>query len=269
MRHYQVSLIALLFLTFHSSFTFGQNNAGAKQIALSGSNVALENTVFAIFSNPAGLAQLNNREFGVYYSPSPFGLKELSNGYLAYIEPTSFGNLSVGAYTYGFELYRENQFNIAYSTTINDNIYLGITSFYHSVNIARYGNSGVFNIKLGGIFILNKNLLLGFSLHNPLRFNRSKVELPLIYNVGLSYIPIKNSSLNFAVSKEMDFPVSLRFGIEYELIEYLHLRVGVQNEPDIYSGGFGIFYSFMNFNYAITSHPELDLSHQVDLIISF
>ena len=154
MRYCKSSLIALLIFLFHSFSTLGQYNAGAKQIALASSNVALENNVFSIFSNPAGLARLTQREFGVYYSPSPFGIKELSNGYISYVEPSSFGNLSVGAYTYGFELYRENQLNLAYSAKISDNIYLGLTSFYHSVKIERYGNSGVFNIKLGGIFIL-------------------------------------------------------------------------------------------------------------------
>lgn len=268
MRYCKSSIIALLIFLFHSFSTLGQNNAGAKQIALASSNVALENNVFSIFSNPAGLARLTQREFGVYYSPSPFGIKELSNGYISYVEPSSFGNLSVGAYTYGFELYRENQLNLAYSTKFSDNIYLGLTSFYHSVNIDRYGTSGVYNIRLGGIFIIDNNISLGFSLHNPLRFVKSQIELPLIYIMGFSYTPIKNSSLNFAMAKEMDFPVSIRFGIEYGIIEYLHLRVGAQNEPDIYSGGFGIFYSFMNLNYAITSHPELGLSHQVDLIIS-
>lgn len=269
MRYCKSSLIALLFFLFYSFPSSGQYNAGATQIALANSNIALENNAFSIFSNPAGLAQLTEREFGVYYSPSPFGIKELSNGYISYAEPASFGNLSIGAYTYGFELYRENQLNLAYSSKISDNIYFGLTTFYHSVKIERYGNSGVFNIKLGGIFILNEDVLLGFSLHNPLRFNKSKIDLPLIYNVGFSYVPIKNSSLNFAISKEMNFPISIKFGIEYNLIEYMHLRVGVQNEPDIYSGGFGIFYSFMNLNYAITAHPELDLSHQVDLIIRF
>ena len=269
MRPNEFSILTILILLFQSFSIFGQSSAGAKQIALANSNIARENNVFAIFNNPAGLGLVNNREFGIYYSPSPFGIKELSSAYLAYIEPTSFGNISIGAYTYGFELYRENQLNLAYSTKFSDNIYLGLTSFYHSVKIDRYGNSAVFNIKLGGIFILNQNFSLGFSLHNPLRFNNVKIELPLIYLAGFSYIPVKNSSLNFAVAKEMDFPVSVKFGIEYEVIEYLQLRIGIQNEPDIYSGGFGIFYSFMNLNYAITSHPELGLSHQVDLIIMF
>jgi hypothetical protein len=268
-RPYKFFLFTFLILLLLLFSLFGQNNAGAKQIALANSNIALENNVFAIFNNPAGLGLVNSREFGIYYSPSPFGIKELSNAYLAYLEPSSFGNLSIGAYTYGFELYRENQLNLAYSTKFSDNIYLGLTTFYHSVHIDRYGNSGVFNIKIGGIFILNQNFSLGFSLHNPLRFNKTKIELPLIYLAGFSYTPIKNSSLNFAVVKEMDFPVSVKFGIEYEIIEYLQLRVGTQNEPDIYSGGIGIFYSFMNLNYAITSHPELELSHQVDLIITF
>lgn len=269
MKQYQLFLSKVLILIFQSFSLFAQSNAGAKHIALSNSNIALENNAFAIFNNPAGLGLVNNREFGIYYSPSPFEIKELSNGYLAYIEPTSFGNFSIGAYTYGFELYRENQLNIAYATKFSDNIYLGLTSLYHSVSIDRYGNSGIFNIKIGGIFILDKIISIGFSLHNPLRFSKSKIVLPLIYVAGFSYMPIKNSSLNFAVVKEIDFPVSVKFGVDYKIIEYLNLRFGVQNEPNIYSAGFGIFYSFINLNYAVTSHPELGLSHQADLIINF
>jgi hypothetical protein len=57
---------------------------------------------FHSLATQAGLAQLNWREVGVYYSPVPFGLTELSNGYAAYHEPFSFGSLAVGGMTYGF-----------------------------------------------------------------------------------------------------------------------------------------------------------------------
>ena len=67
----------VLLLTFLICFTIGlfaQFNPGAKQISLSHSDIALANDVFALFSNPSGLSQLNWREIGIYYSPAPFGL---------------------------------------------------------------------------------------------------------------------------------------------------------------------------------------------------
>jgi len=259
--------IFLLLLTVNINTYVGQTNAGARQAALAHSDIAISNNVFGIFNNPSSSANLNSREIGVFYSPSPFGVKELAHGNFAYIEPTSIGNFSIGASTYGFELYRENQFSLSYSTKVTEKILLGITTFYHDVKIDRYGSSGIFNIKFGGIFALNNNLSIGFSLHNPFRFLNSQIELPLVYNLGLSYTPIKNVNINLALFKELNFPVSVRFGIEYPLIKYLHLRIGVQNEPDLYSGGIGIIYTFLNLNYAVTSHPELGLTHLADLII--
>jgi hypothetical protein len=264
------SLIVFSLLMINlSQFCFAQPNAGARQIALAHSDVALSNDVFALFNNPSGLAQLNSREIGFFYSPSPFGIKELANGYFAYNEPTTLGSFSIGAMTYGFELYRENRFIIGYSKNITENIFFGLSTFYHSVNIERYGNEGIFNISFGGIFHVNNNFLLGFSLHNPLRLFNTKFELPLIYNYGITYKPFKNTSLNFAIIKEINFPFSLRFGIEYPIIEFLFLRIGVQNSPSLYNGGIGINYSFLKLNYAVSSHQELGLTHQFGLIISF
>jgi hypothetical protein len=47
------------------------------------------------------------------------------------------------------------------------------------------------------------------------------------------------------------------------------LRFGAHNEPNIYSGGFGVIYQFLQFDYAVTSHPDLDLTHQFGLILRF
>ena len=46
---------------------------------------------------------------GVYYSPAPFGLSELANGYVSYLEPFEFGSIAVGGMTDGFDLYRESK----------------------------------------------------------------------------------------------------------------------------------------------------------------
>jgi len=51
-----------------------------RQVALSNSDVAQCNDVFSLFNNPAGSSQLTGENW-VIYSPAPFGLKELANGY--------------------------------------------------------------------------------------------------------------------------------------------------------------------------------------------
>ena len=87
MHRFLLSVIIFCF----SIATIAQYNPGARQISLANSDVALANDVFTLFNNPAGLSQINWREVGIYYSPAPFGLTELANGYVAYIEPFNFG----------------------------------------------------------------------------------------------------------------------------------------------------------------------------------
>ena len=87
----------IIILQFHFTVN-AQYSPGAKQIALSNSDVALSNDVFSVFNNPAGLSQINWREIGVYYSPAPFGISEMANGYIAYLEPTSFRVFCFGRY---------------------------------------------------------------------------------------------------------------------------------------------------------------------------
>jgi uncharacterized protein YneR len=246
-----------------------QSTAGAKQIALSNSDIAKANDVFTLFNNPGGLSQIHNREIGFFYSPSPFGLQELATGYFAYNEPTSFGNFGFGFMNYGFELYKENKFQIAYSNIIATNISFGISVFYRTVTIQNYGNTGIFNISFGGIYNLTKNFSLGFAVQNPLRLSSDNIEQPIQFTFGTSYEIIDETYLSLALQKELDFPFSIHFGIDYPIVEFLSLRFGLQNEPNIYSAGFGINYSYFNLDYAVTSHQDLGFTHQVGIIINF
>jgi hypothetical protein len=247
--------------------TYAQLNAGAGHIALANSDEANSSDIFSIFNNPSGTSSISVRTVGFFYSPFPYGIKELANGNFALTQPTTLGNFNIGFSTYGFELYKENKFVLGYSSKISENFLFGISSYFQTTSIKRYGSSGQFNFSLGGLFLLSPNLNLGFSLHNPIRYSDSHINQPLIYNLGVSYFPIDRTTLNFSISKEIEFPISIRFGVEYSIIENIFIRIGTHNEPNIYSGGFGINYSLFTINYAITSHQELGLTHQFDVII--
>ncbi len=264
-NHKNIILLLIVFAFFVNSN--GQSLPGAEAVALSHSNTASAKNIFSLFTNPAGLSFIEKREIGIFYSPSPFGIAELSSGNFAYSEPTKIGNFSIGILHYGFDLYKENNFTFGYAKKFFNNVALGLTVSYNTVTIKNYGNSGTLNFSLGGNFKIHKNFDIGFSIINPLQ-NTEQDNLSPLYNIGLAYYPLEKASVNVAVAKDWNFPFSFRFGVEYPLIKFLFLRLGIQNEPNTFSGGIGIPYSIFKLNYAFTSHQILGLSHYIDIIIS-
>jgi hypothetical protein len=246
-------------------------NPGAKQIAMANSDVALSDDVFALFNNPAGLAQINWRELGLYYSPSPFGFNELASGYIAYIEPLGFGSAGIGAMTYGFDLYRESRLLLSFSTLYLNKFFAGVSFNYHIVSIKGYGDKSIFYLNGGCLAYLTDELRLGFYIQdiNQASFVPKDDQLPILLDVGLSYTIYENLSLNIAVEKDIRYNASVKSGINYDIIDNLSLRIGFANEPSKFSCGIGIHFSYFNFDYSVFTHQDLGLTHQAGIVISF
>jgi hypothetical protein len=264
-------LLHLLIIVSYISVSSGQMNPGAKQIAMANSDVALSDDVFSLFNNPAGLAQINWREIGIYYSPSPFGLNELANGYMAYTEPLGFGSVGIGAMTYGFDLYRESRLLLSFSSLYLNKLFAGISLNYHFVSIQGYGNKAIFYLNGGCLGYLTDEMRMGFYIQNinQASFTSHEDQIPISINVGLSYNINEFLSLNIDVEKDIRYNASLRSGINYDIIDNFSLRIGFANEPSEFSCGIGIHYSYFNFDYAVFTHPDLGLTHQAGIIISF
>jgi hypothetical protein len=238
---------------------------------MANSDVALANDVFSLFNNPAGLAQFNWREVGIYYSPAPFGLTELSNGYVAYKEPFNFGSISIGGMTYGFELYRESKIVLGYSYNYENILFAGLTFNYHSYSIQNYGSTGVIYFNLGGLVYILDELRWGFVVNNLNRASIADIDdqIPMVLSTGFSFDILKNFPLNFSLEKDIRFNPTVQFGIEYEIIEYLSLRAGTSNDPSRFTAGLGINYSIFSLDYAFFTHQDLGLTHQAGILISF
>ena len=266
----RIILIFFIYLIL-SIPNIAQINPGARQISLANSDVALANDVFTLFNNPAGLAQLNWNEVGIYYSPAPFGLTQLANGYVAYQQPFSFGSLGLGGMTYGYDLYRESKVILGYSYNYENVFFVGAAVNYHSYSIQNYGSTGVFYFNLGALVYILDDLRWGFSTHNV---NRATVadqddQIPVILSTGFSFDVLKNFSLNVALDKDIRYNPSILFGIDYDIIEYLSLRIGSGSNPSRFTAGVGINYSILNLDYAFFTHPDLGLTHQAGIILSF
>ncbi len=264
-------IFTLIFFLGFSTSIISQFNPGAKQISLANSDVALANDVFTLFNNPSGLAQLNWREVGVYYSPAPFGLTELANGYVAYHEPFSFGSLAIGGMTYGFDLYRESKVILGYSYNYDNKFFAGVSFNYHNYSIQNYGSTGTIYFNLGGLVYLLNELRWGFLVNNINRATIADIDdqIPMVLATGFSFDILNNFSLNAALEKDIRYSPSVQFGVDYEIIEYLALRLGGSNQPSRFTAGVGINYSIFSLDYAFFSHPDLGMTHQAGVILSF
>lgn len=247
-----------------------QLNPGAKSISLANSDVALSDNAFSLFTNPSGLAQINWIEGGVHYSPSPFGMNELSNAFFAASFPTEYGSFSLGVSTYGFELYKENKFLLAYANRYAKNFFYGVSLSLNHLSIKNYGEDKTLAISLGALYYITTGLRFAFYADNinKATWGKEKNQIPTVYKSGFSYDVLSSVSLNAAIESEVGFNPSLHCGINYDLNEYFSLRSGFANEPAKYSAGFGINYSQFEIDYAVFTHQELGLTHQFTVILS-
>lgn len=265
----QKKIILILLIFYFKSF--GQIQPGAKQISLSHSDIALASDAYALFNNPAGLAQQNWREISIYYSPSPFGIDKLANASAVYHEPTKFGSFAIGFTNYGFELYKENNFFVSYSKMIFNDFFFGATIGYRNISIKNYGSDNTITLLIGGLTYLTNRLRIGFVIDNITRasFGNEDNQIPITFDFGISYNLISELSINAALQKEIDMNSSIRIGIDYQIIKYLNIRIGAMNEPSSFSAGVGINYSIFEIDYALFNHQDLGFTHQIGVTLQF
>jgi len=265
-------IIVLLFVSFRLNYAqFELIDIGAKPISLGGAFTSLANNSNAVYFNPAGISQIPFREVSVFYSPAPFGLKELANGSVNYVEPTKFGSFGLSAKTYGFELYKEITVTATYSNNYKKKIFYGANINYYNLKIQNYGSASTFGIDIGGLAYLTDFLRWGFAAFN---LNRPKIgtqddKLPQVYRTGVSIQPRKELNFVLDVEKDTRYTASLKAGIEYSLYDMIDLRAGIGTEPTKFSGGVGLYYSIFEIDYGFYNHQDLGLTHQGTITINF
>jgi hypothetical protein len=265
-------IIVLLLVSFRTNFAqFELLDVGAKPIALGGAFTSLANNSNAVYYNPAGLSQMQFREVSIFYSPAPYGLKELANGSVNFVEPTKFGAFGLSAKTYGFELYKEITVTASYSNHYKKKIFYGANVNFYNLKIQNYGSASTFGIDIGGLAYLTDFLRWGFAAFN---LNRPKIgtqedKLPQVYRTGLSVQPRNDINFMLDIEKDTRYTTSVKAGIEYSLYDMIDLRAGIGTEPTKFSGGMGLYYSIFEIDYGFYNHQDLGLTHQGTITINF
>ena len=205
------------------------------------------------------------------YSERRFMLKELGYNAAGITLPTSSGVFGISANYYGFDLYNEKKFGLAYSRLFTEKIAGGIQLDYLGTSISEYGSSSVFTAELGLIVKISDKLRTGAHVFNPVRINSGfeKEKIPTTFKLGLAYEPGEKISLAAEVRKNIDEAAQVEAGIEYRVIDALHLRAGIQTNPSVYSFGIGINVSQFKIDLGSSYHPVLGVTPQIGLSYAF
>lgn len=259
-----VGLLALPLLLFG-----GNENlpVGARSVGIGHASVNLQD-IWAAHHNQAGLATLEAIGGGIYYE-SRFMMRELSlKGGVAAV-PFEFGTFGVSVTSFGYELYSESKFGLAYAMKLSDKLRMGVQLNYHRMQIAEgYGNAGFLTGEIGLQADVTDELSIGAHIYNPTlteqtEYNNEKI--PTTIRLGAQY----QFNENFFIAVEgmqniYDRP-SMRVGLEYHLIEQLYLRGGISTTPTLASFGFGLKLKKFFIDVASSYHSSLGFSPQVSL----
>jgi hypothetical protein len=268
---FRITFVISLLTVKSSDAQFENQDIGARAIGLNGAFTSLSNNSLAIFYNPSGLGQLNYREIAAFYSPSPFGVSEISSGALTFVEPSKFGTFGLGLKTYGFDLYRETNFILSYGNNFRGKIFYGLNINYYNLKIQNYNSASTFGTDIGTMAYITDFLKWGFFANNinGAKIGESKQKLAQVYRTGFTIQPGNDFDLILELEKDVKYPLSFRGGLEYYINEYIDFRGGIGTEPTSFSGGVGINYNVFQIDYAIYNNQDLGITNQGSITINF
>ncbi len=244
----------------------------ARASALGHGTTALSNTA-GVHANPAAAAALGERTV-TFYAREGFGLSVLRYGAVFSSWPTPWGTLSTGASTFGTETYRETHLSLGYARALQlgttRTVHVGLVTRYYHTNIQGYGNDGAVGIHLGLLLPLLPTVHIGVHATNVNTPSLVDDEsLPQTLAIGLSYRAGSRIRVVADVFKDIDFPASVRGGIEVHPISLLALRAGVMTTPTHFTGGIGLRLDHLQADLAAEQHQELGWSPSASLRVNW
>jgi hypothetical protein len=250
---------------------FEREAQGCVSLGLGGACVPGAHNTWALSVNPAALGLLATRSVSVSYRPHAFGFPELALGSFMVVEPSPWGNLALSGSSFGGSIYRETSFSLAYACTVSKGVTLGAGAHAYLLGIERYGSAHTFGVDVGLSAEVTKGVqwsAAALNVNRP-RLGGEGELLPQILWLSLTYEPIPFATFAADLVKDNHFPYELHIGLGYELMGMVGVRAGISSDPALQTAGIGLRISQVQFDYALSKHAQLGVTHQFSLALHF
>ncbi|MBN2754420.1 MAG: PorV/PorQ family protein [Candidatus Goldbacteria bacterium] len=284
-----------------TSAVFLKLEQGARPIAMGGAYTAAADDVHSILWNPAGLSQLQGFQvsfmhtmwfadifydyLAMAYPAGEIGTFGLS---VVYVNSGDINKWDISGNPLGSFSSSDLGFGIAYGTSINKDLSLGVTIKLFNSSIddkSAFGFAG----DIGAIYTTPvEGLKAGIAFQNlgPKFGFGEAFLLPINFRVGLSYSAVRNLILSLDYIQPIETNGIIAAGMEYWYRDLLVLRLGYQYQgmfdknyyyenyagPSILAGfviGAGIKIDIYSVDYAYRQYGVLESTHRIGLTVKF
>jgi hypothetical protein len=239
-KFYSVSIFIILFTTFK---TYSQSIQNDYIHPIKNSTGMAAINEFEYLQNPAQLRLLDSTVLALNYSPSQFGLPEIS--------PAAFmfafnlhKNLSLGFSFDGLgnNLYKEYSGSLHCSYQIAESYFIGCTMEYSIIYIKNYSQADMLQFNLGTLIKLTENLYAGICFKNVTRASYT----------GGAYTPDQNAVVGLGIKlfKDLSFETNLNMAynqssgvsgsLKYIIADIISLRISMLSNPTTFDAGIRI-----------------------------
>jgi hypothetical protein len=264
--------LILLAMAGQATAAFEELEIGVAAQAMGGTGVVLFGTGSVLF-NPASIAgaetitatlsgrlPFSNMDFGTYGAD---GALPLAGRWKAGLSLRYFGG----------DLYNEQMAAVTFAGMLTDDMSFGIQPVICRAQIAdgvsEYGSATAFAVNAGFQVRMYDRWLLAASIRNPFqaRIGESGEYLKRRMDAGLRYEPSGGMISALTFSRDLD---GTRVHVGQALpLGPLTVMAGVQSGPVAISGGLETSVSGILLDYAVITHPQLDLTHQFGVTYDF
>lgn len=268
-KHQRVFLFILISIIGFTGSVNAQSVMGARSVAMGQTGVATPANEWAVFSN---VALIQNDQTSIsFYGFRYAGFAEITDMAANIVVSHRFGTLAAGFHRYGFDLFNENQIRLTWKNSF-DVFHYGLSVHYlHITQGGNYGSAGAIGIDIGVAAFIRDQFIIGSratNINQP-SYGSTDEQLPRELAIGFSYFPIPQFLITMDLVKDVLFPISVRSGFEFELIDSLFARAGITTSPQTWSLGFGYNTHSFTTDIAIQNHEVLGISPALGLTVKF
>jgi len=299
----RVLSIYISFLILIASCTFASDDAGtespfsmgagARELALGGSNLAFGDIATAPYWNPSRLAQAERITLGGFYSR--LYDSDVSYQYLGCVIPTlSYGSFGLGVFRLGIGGIEKRdannlmlghiqderlRFNLAYGVTFSRyNFGLALNLEHHSLDKYTATSSPGVNLSISRQYLTNLDWLSQFSIalvgrnlvKTSSKLANENISYPISGDLGFAITLLPKPSWNHSLTlttkltKVDKIKPTFAAGLEYGFSRFFYLRGGLNNTK--LSLGGGLSYKSLSFDYAFVNR-DLDNLHMFNVTL--
>lgn len=219
------------------------------------------NDSWSVFGNQAGLANIQKPLISGTFQ-NRFLIKELSTSAGVFIFPVHSSIWAVSVYQFGKTNFRHEKYGLSYARALSPRLRFGMQFNYYRFFLAE-GNQylGSYGLELGFQYQLKPTILLGIHTLNPYKTSiktfSGKYDYPSNINLGAAVEISKSFDFFTEIEKYVSYPLSVKTGIEYNIMNRLYLRTGISGKPNQLSAGMGFEVNKLKIDLAVVYNQHL------------